>query len=126
MQLLVELDDHVDITEQRLTPFVVDEHDEALVKHVERRIIEHLLHEGERVLIDNTSVTAESRSNYLKLASHYHKRAGVVFIQTPVHTCIERNQNHEDHIPDSVVVNLFASIEVPNHFEGFEKVLVVE
>ena len=103
-----------------------DERDEALVKHVERRIVEHLLHEGQKVLIDNTSVTAASRSNYLKMAQHAHKKAGVIFVHTPVHTCLERNQSHEDHIPDAVVVNLFAAIELPARSEGFEEVLVIE
>lgn len=103
-----------------------DERDEALVKHVERRIIEHLLHEGEKTLIDNTSVTAASRNHYLKLAHAAGRTAGVIFLHVPVHTCLERNQDHEDHIPDRVVVNLFAAIELPTISEGFQKVLIVE
>ena len=103
-----------------------NERDDALVKHVERRIIEHLLHEGQKVLIDNTSVTAASRSNYLKLAEHAHKKAGVIFVNTPIHGCLERNQSHQDHIPDTVVVNLFAAIELPRPSEGFQEILVVE
>ena len=103
-----------------------DEREEALVKHVERRIIEHLLHEGQKVLIDNTSVTTASRSAYVKMAQQARKRVGVVFLSTPVSTCLQRNQGHEDHIPDSVVVNLYASVDLPTRAEGFEEVLIVE
>lgn len=34
-----------------------NDHDEILVKHVERKIIEHLLQINKKVLIDNISVT---------------------------------------------------------------------
>ena len=55
-----------------------------------------------------------------------HKKAGVIFINTPIHGCLERNQSHQDHIPDTVVVNLFAAIELPRPSEGFQEILVVE
>ena len=111
---------------QRWRADLFDEGEETLVKHVERRIIEHLLHEGERVVIDNTSVTAESRRNYVTMAERMRRRVGVIFLNTPVGTCLERNQSHEDHIPDSIVSNLYAAIELPSRSEGFLEVLVVE
>jgi predicted kinase len=103
-----------------------NERDESLVKHVERRTIEHLLQRGDKVLVDNTSVTAASRSAYLKIAGGTGKRTGVIFVNTPVGTCLQRLQNHEDHIPDRVVVNLSAAIELPRREEGFDQVLIVE
>jgi predicted kinase len=103
-----------------------NERDESLVKHVERRVIEHLLERGDRVLVDNTSVTAASRSAYVRMARQMRKKAGVIFVHTPVGLCLQRNQNHEDHIPDRVVVNLSAAIEMPAAEEGFSQILVVE
>jgi predicted kinase len=101
-----------------------EEHDEALVKNVERRIIEHLLHVGERVLIDNTSVTVVSRAVYVHVAHQAHKKIGVVFLNKPALTCLEQNRTREDPIPEGVISNLYASIELPTHAEGFDEVLV--
>jgi predicted kinase len=42
--------------------------DEFLVKHVERKIIEHLLQAKQKLLIDNTNISTESRKQYLTIA----------------------------------------------------------
>jgi predicted kinase len=101
------------------------EHDEALVKHVERKILEHVLHAGEKVLVDNTSVTVESRALYVHLARETHKRAGAIFLNRPVLTCMERNRKRQDPVPENVISNLFASIELPTRAEGFVETLVI-
>jgi len=100
-------------------------HDELLVKHVERRILEHLLHESERVLIDNTSVTVASRTVYVQLARQAKKRVGIIFLNPPVLTCIQQNRKREDPVPEGVISNLFASIELPSRNEGFQEILVI-
>jgi predicted kinase len=102
-----------------------NESDEALVKHVERKIVEHFLHAGARILLDNTSVTVASRADYLQLARQTKKRAGIVFLNTPVLRCIEQNRKRDDPVPESVISNLFASIQMPARAEGFDEVLVV-
>ncbi len=100
-------------------------HDEGLVKHVERKILEHLLHAAERVLIDNTSVTAASRADYVRLARETRKRIGVIFLNRPVLTCLEQNRKREDPVPEGVISNLFASIQLPSRAEGFHEILVI-
>jgi predicted kinase len=99
--------------------------DEGLVKHVERRIVEHLLHEGEKLLIDNTSVTIASRKSYLAIARQMRKSIGVIFLHTPLKTCIQRNGARTFQVPDVAIVNLSVAIELPRSDEGFDELLIL-
>jgi predicted kinase len=103
-----------------------DELDDFLVKHVERKIIEHLLQNKQKVLVDNTSVSASSRKTYLGIAHQMHKTIGVIFLQTPPLKCMERNRGREDPVPERVISNLAAAIDLPTVQEGFREVLVLK
>lgn len=102
-----------------------DTGDEGLVKHVERRILEHLLHSGERVLVDNTSVSAASRRSYLNLARQMHRTIGVIFLHTPLKRCLERNGERTYQVPEVAISNLAAGIELPRADEGFDELLII-
>jgi len=103
-----------------------DSQDEFLVKHVERKILEHLLQQEQKLLIDNTSVSVSSRKAYLAAARAFKRSAGVIFLDTSREKCIQRNRGREEPIPDTVIVNLSLQIEIPEKREGFREVLVVE
>ena len=102
-----------------------DNSDEGLVKHVERRILEHLLHSGQRVLVDNTSVSVASRKSYLALARQMRKSIGIVFLNTPLKLCIQRNSQRTQHVPDVIIANLSAAVELPRPEEGFDELLII-
>ena len=100
--------------------------DEFLVKHVERKIIEHLLQTKQKVLIDNTSVSASSREQYISIASQMRRTAGVIFLNTPARSCMERNRKREDPVPETVISNLAAEVGLPTAAEGFKEMLVIK
>jgi tRNA uridine 5-carbamoylmethylation protein Kti12 len=99
--------------------------DEFLVKHVERKIIEHLLENKQKVLVDNTSVSVSSREVYASIASKLNKTVGVIFLNTPAQKCLERNRTRPDPIPETVISNLAAALELPTTREALKEVLVV-
>ena len=103
-----------------------DSHDEHLVKYVERRICEHMLEHRRKIIVDNTSVTASSRAEYVKMADGSRKSIGAIFINTPLQKCLERNRTGAAPVPDIVISNLFASIDLPDEREGFRRVLVLD
>ena len=103
-----------------------DEIDDFLVKHVERKIIEHLLQNKQKVLIDNTSVSESSRKTYVGIAHQMHKTIGAIFLQTPPATCLERNRSREDPVPERVISNLAATIDIPRSEEGFKELLILK
>jgi predicted kinase len=101
-------------------------HDEFLVQHVERKIIEHCLEEKQKILVDNTHVSRESRKAYLGIARQAGRSIGAIFLDTPVSRCLERNRGREDAIPERVIASLAAEKELPTASEGFKEVLVLE
>ncbi|MDH5681083.1 MAG: ATP-binding protein [Spirochaetota bacterium] len=94
--------------------------DEVLVKHVERRILEHYLQNKRKVLIDNTSVTKVSRKTYITVAKKMNRSIGVIFVNSPVEKCMERNRAREDKLPEMVISNLNTNKEMPTTDEGFD------
>jgi len=100
--------------------------DEFLVNHVERKIVEHLLQVKQKVLVDNTSVSRESRKPYITHAHQTGKSIGAIFIDTPVIKCMERNRAREDSIPERIIANLAAEKELPEISEGYKDVLVID
>ena len=102
-----------------------DEEGESLVKHVERKMYEQFLQNMDKVLIDNPSVTKSSRKNYFSLAEQRVKTTGVIFLNTPLMKCMERNKKRDDAVPDKVISTLFSSIELPDKHEGFDEILVI-
>lgn len=102
-----------------------DEDGESLVKHIERKMYEQFLQNMDRVLIDNPSVTKASRKNYLSLAEQKLKTTGIIFLNTPLMKCMQRNQNRPDAVPDKVISTLFSITELPVKDEGFDEILVI-
>jgi len=101
------------------------DHDEMLVKHVERKIIEHLLQNKSPVLVDNTSVTADSREYYLTVARQMHRTIGAIFLNLPLKKCLERNRSRQDQMSEGIITNLYASMELPDRSEGFKEILIL-
>jgi predicted kinase len=91
-----------------------------------KQSINHLLQNRQKLLIDNTGVSKESRKAYLNSAKGLNKSAGVIFLDTALEKCMERNQSREEIIPDTVITNLSLSAELPERDEGFQAILVVE
>lgn len=102
------------------------DHDEILVNHVERKIFEHLLQNRYPVLVDNTNVTAESRAPYVTAAKRLGKSVGVIFLDLPLKVCLERNREREDRLSESIITNLYATLELPTKSEGFKELLVLK
>jgi tRNA uridine 5-carbamoylmethylation protein Kti12 len=98
--------------------------DEILVKHAERKIIEHLLQNRLPVLVENTCISAASRRTYLSIARQMHRTIGAIFLDTPVATCLERNRRRADPIPERVIAELAAALEKPDVREGFDQFMI--
>jgi predicted kinase len=99
--------------------------DEFLVKHVERKIIEQLLQEKKKLLLDNTNISAEARKPYVTLAHQTGKSIGAIFLDTPVIRCLERSRGRDDSLPEMVISRLAAEKQLPDVSEGFKEVLVI-
>ena len=101
------------------------EENDALVKHIERKIVEHFLQLKKHILIINTFVSKKSRSGLVDTARHMRKTIGAVFLNRPLEECLERNKRNVVVVPQEVIYSMFHRIELPEKSEGFDEVAVV-
>lgn len=102
-----------------------DDLDEFLVKHVERKILEQLLHDRQKLVVDNICVTEESRKAYVDLAGQMNRSIGVIFLNTPAKLCLQRNVCRQDPVPGTVITNLSIALELPDEEENFKQILIL-
>ena len=54
------------------------------------------------------------------------KRRHDPIIDTPVIKCMERNRSREDSVPERIISNLRAEMELPDVSEGYKDVMVID
>ncbi len=107
------------------TPEKFSEETDALVKHIEKKMLEQFLHFKTNVVVVNTFVSKKSRQGIIDLARLNRKTIGAIFIQRPLEQCLERNERNKIVVPPQVIYSLHAKIELPAKSEGFDEALVV-
>ncbi len=53
-----------------------------------------------------------------------HRTIGVVFLDTPMATCLARNRQKADPVPERVIAELAAALELPDAGEGFDQLMI--
>ena len=101
------------------------EEDDVLVKHVERKIVEHYLQNKRNVLVVNTFTSLESRKRFITIARDMKKTIGIVYLDVPVEVCQKNNEAASSGIPAYVVQNLSNKKVLPSKNEGFNEVVIV-
>ncbi|MBN2039308.1 MAG: AAA family ATPase [Spirochaetes bacterium] len=102
------------------------EEDDVLVKHVERKILEHYIHLKRNILIVNTFHSTESRARFIKLAKDSNKSISIVFLDAPLEFCLKHNSGKATSVPDYVVQSLFNKKVLPSKKEGFDEVIIID
>jgi predicted kinase len=101
------------------------EENDALVKHIERKTLEHFLFNKQKVLIVNTFLTKKSRKWFIEMAHGMKKTIGAIFLERPLEQCLSRNEHNVVAVPREVVTRLFYKIEPLEKSEGFDEVITV-
>ncbi len=102
-----------------------NEEDDIRVKHIERKIVEHFAHHKKKILIVNTFVTRKSRERTIRIIKGLKKTVGIIFLNTPLEKCIERNRENPVKVTDNIIVSLSTKLELPEKNEGFNEILVL-
>jgi len=98
---------------------------EHFVKHTERKMIEHLLTNGEKIVIINSSLTSDSRKVYVSIAERMRKTLGIIFIDAGIRGCLERNRSLEDPVPENIISRLAAQKTLPDNREKFDSIVLL-
>lgn len=101
------------------------EDEDVLVKHIERKTVEQLLHFKKKILVINTFITKKSRQSFIDIARQMKLTIGAIFINRPLEQCLERNSKNPIPVPSEIIYKLYPRIELPEKSDGFDEVLTV-
>ena len=93
----------------------------------QQRVVAELLAAGRSVVVDNTSPSAEERAPLIAAAQAAGVPVRAVWLDTPLPTCLARNEAREDRarVPLVGVLSARARLAAPTAAEGFDRVDVV-
>ena len=82
----------------------------------------------DNVFADATHLNFASRNKTISRINVPVDEINVVFLNTPLDICIERNAKREGRkfVPETVIKDMFNKIKVPEKEEGISKVYIIE
>ena len=82
----------------------------------------------DNVFADATHLNFASRNKTISRINVPVDEINVVFLNTPLDICIERNAKREGRkfVPETVIKDMFSRIKVPEKEEGISKVYIIE
>jgi len=99
---------------------------EPLIVSLEERIIRFNLEQGNRMVVDNTNITRESRAHYARLCQELGRSIGIIFLDLPLDYCLTKNVSRPISVPDQIVKIFHSRRELPSFDEGFDFIRVIE
>lgn len=81
-------------------------------------IVEDAVKNHKNVVVDSTTLTPYERMQILRFPARHI----AVCFDTPVDTCLRRNQERERHVPERIILQMYERMIYPSEEEGFEKV----
>lgn len=77
------------------------------------------------VYFDATNIHYKKRMDLINRFKKYYKQVGCVFTYADFDECMERNKARERVVPDDVMKRMYHSFYVPQMFEGFDEIQII-
>ena len=81
-----------------------------------------LLRRGYNVLIDATSTSKSSRTQWIRMARDIGCPCSCYYINTPFDICRHRNEQRSNRVPDEILDRMIRDFEEPTLEEGFSQI----
>lgn len=108
-----------------------DENDQTqqdlVFQTLHKRVLQDLV-DGKDVVYDATNINYKRRIGFLDRVRALHKhdlRTVCLFMATPYEVCLERNNNRERSVPESVIQKMYFKFDVPMMAEGWDEIRIV-
>lgn len=104
-----------------------DENNQAVSSHAfnfMRLAVEMLLRQNKNVIVDATNITRKSRKDWVQLGRKYGALVQMTVFNVPVDVCKARNAGRERKVPDHVIENMAARLELPT-LEECDEILTI-
>jgi predicted kinase len=76
--------------------------------------------------VDATHLTPWERKPYIQLARRHGSKLEALFFDTPVETCIARNQTRDRIVPEDAIRKMARRLVPPSKKEGFARVRTIK
>lgn len=95
-----------------------------LFEELHKRIVKSLKN-NEDCVYDATNLSSKRRIQFLKLISDIDCEKICILVVTDYELCLRRNKERERKVPESVIKNMYKSIEIPSYREGWDDIRVI-
>ena len=98
---------------------------ETIFSDYEMELLHLHLQRGHKIVVDDTNVTRTRRKPYVDVAKTLGKTIGILFLNSSIELCLERNRKRDNVIPEPIVRKYNTDIELPHIDEGFDVVEII-
>ena len=88
--------------------------------------VEMLLRQNKNVIVDATNTTRKSRKQWVKLGRKYGAYIQMTVFNVPADVCKARNAARARKVPEHVIDNMIARLEIPVLFDECDEILIIE
>lgn len=84
--------------------------------------------DSKNVIADATHINQKSRNKLLNKLKLKGVKIHILFINTPVEKCLERNhaRDESERLPDKVITDFYQRLELPSHSEKYKYISIIE
>jgi predicted kinase/predicted HD phosphohydrolase len=88
--------------------------------------IKNDLRNNKNTIYDATNISYKRRMAFLTSLNKIDCYKICLFVATPYEKCLENNRNRERKIPDYVITNMYKNIYIPQNYEGWDDIVLVD
>lgn len=94
---------------------------EPFVLGIAKNLVRLLLQQNKSVVIDSTGLLYQFRKEWRNIGNEYNAYYSIVWITTPVETCLKRNRKRPEgkRVPDDVITRMSNQLESPSDFDSY-------
>lgn len=84
-----------------------------------------ILQKGKDVVLDSTNLRANVRKKILQEIKDFQCKKIVIYMNTSLEKCLQRNANREVRLQDFTVESTYKSLQPPTLDEGWDEIIVI-
>lgn len=75
--------------------------------------------------VDATNLVVESRTPFFEIAARTNSRVEAMYFDVPIDICLERNRARQRQVPEHIIQEMSAALQLPTFDEGFSRIVTI-
>ena len=84
------------------------------------------IQDGKNVILDSTNLRVNVRKKILQAVNDVLCKKVVVYMNTPLEVCLDRNRNRATRLQDFIIESSYRSLQPPTLDEGWDEIIYIE